>query len=438
MDQEKILYIVHCVDTEGPLSESIEATFIRLNDLFDIEIPATKENLLKIQNMQIDFNGKEKAVAECFSPELLEYNSSWEKIDSMLDELLSDEFRFAKTDDFGRGWVFSWHCMDHVGLNSNPRHKDLGYGNVYNHYLGKLDEFSGSDHELNWHFHPLSLTKNPTQAATSYVNNIDILNQIICRRIIDNGWFPVVNRPGFHSERSDSNYFLEQWMPFDYANQFCEELQTQPDTKNGRLGDWRRASPSWRGYSPAHDDYQSAGTCKRTIFRCLNVGTRMRLLRDTHVHEAFAEASDRGYAVLAFADHDWRDIRPDVQYVQELISQIKHQFPDVKVKFSGAEEAAIQVLEISGKEKLQFDAFFIENQLIVELKQGEMFGPQPFLAIKTNDGQYFTDNFDELEHGQKWSYVFDEMTLTTASLNIVGVGSAGRYGGFHVERIGCS
>ena len=180
----------------------------------------TKENLELLQNKQIKLGGQEEAISKCFSPELLTYNSSWNDIDEMLNEIMSNDFRKKLIDDFNGGWIYSWHCMDHVGYSINPRHKDLGYGKVFNFYKNKIKELGCINDEINWHFHPLSLLKNPLQAATSYANNYELLHNIICRRIIDNGWFPSVNRPGFHSERPDSHLFLEQWIPFDYANQF--------------------------------------------------------------------------------------------------------------------------------------------------------------------------------------------------------------------------
>jgi len=44
----KILYIVHCIDTEGPLNESIIKTFQRLKSIFDLTLKPTKKNLIKI------------------------------------------------------------------------------------------------------------------------------------------------------------------------------------------------------------------------------------------------------------------------------------------------------------------------------------------------------------------------------------------------------
>ncbi len=435
MNNNKTLYVVHCVDTEGPLDESIDATFERLQDIFDIKLEPTQENLRRIQNRQIDLGGQEDAVAKCFSPELLRYNRSWTDIDGMLTELLSEKFRHQQPDDFGGGWVYSWHCMDHVGLSDNPRRKDLGYGNIFNYYREKLHEFGCADDEINWHFHPLSLLRNPLHAATSYINSLDVLTQILCRRILDNHWFPVVNRPGFHAERPDSHAFLEQWLPFDYANQSGAGIVNQPDLSFGRFGDWERASTSWRGYQPHHDDYQQEGLCRRRIFRCLNVGTRFRALTERHVREAFAEADVQGAAILAFADHDYRDMRPDVEKVRALLRVVRPDFPDIQIKYAGAEAAAVALLGLEKEPKLELSISIESNRLLAEVLVGEIFGPQPFLAIKTTEGRYFHDNLDVIEPNRKWAYVLDVQTIPVECISLLGVGSAGRYGGYSVSTL---
>lgn len=428
MKKKKILYLVHCIDTEGPLTETLEATFKRLYSIFGIKLEATAANLNLIQNKKMDLSGQEDAVANCFSSDLLNYNENWNQIDSMLDEMLSKEYRLKLTDDFGGGWVYSWHCMDHAGYKDNPRHKDLGYGNVFNHYRSKLTSLKCDKDEINWHFHPLSFTRIPTQAASSYLNSYDVLLQILCRRIIDESWFPIVNRPGFHTERPDSHAFLEQWIPFDYANQISDDDLDQPDLSNGRYGDWSRASKSWRGYNPSHDDYQQEGNCRRRIFRCLNLGSRSNPLTENNVREAFEEASETGEAILSFNNHDYRDMRPDVDFVRKMLSDIKVEFPDVAIKFSGAEEAATLLMGYEKKKLPKLDINIIGNSLIVDLLEGDLFGPQPFLAIKTNEGLYYHDNFDVIEPQKKWSYIFDEQTLLLKNIKTIGVASAGLFG----------
>lgn len=41
------VYIVHCVDTEGPLYETLDTTFKRLEQVFGIKLNATEEKLSK-------------------------------------------------------------------------------------------------------------------------------------------------------------------------------------------------------------------------------------------------------------------------------------------------------------------------------------------------------------------------------------------------------
>lgn len=429
------LYVVHCIDTEGPLTETLAATFERIFSVFGLKFPATRETLAKLQNRGLDLGGREEAVARMVAPDLLAYNTNWESIRTMLEELLCENFRRRMLDDSGNGWVHSWHCMDHLPYLENPRHKDMGYGSVFRFYRDILKETGSVQDELNWHFHPAPITGNPIHAATSYTNSYAWLNEILCRRIIEDGWFPVVNRPGFNAQRPDSHAFLEQWIPFDYANQACEDEGDQPDVIGGRFGDWRRAPHTWRGYRPSFDDHQSEGSCRRTIFRCLNVGTRLRMLRASHVRQAFAEARDQGAAILAFADHDFRDIRLDVARVRAMLAEVRPEFPEVMLHFSGAEAAARNLLGVAAAPPPELSIQLLGNRLMVRLGKGDMFGPQPFLALKGREGRVFHDNFDVQEPGRLWSYTLDDQTLPVSALSVVGVGTAGRHGGFHVAKL---
>ena len=427
------LHIVHCIDTEGPLSESLTDTFERVKSVFGIDLPVSIENLQKLQRQEIPFDGQEGALAQMLDPALLKYNNSWEDIRAMVLDLMSDGFRRRQVDDFGNGWVYSWHCMDHMHYSVNPRHKDVGYGNVFRFYRDIIKETGSNQDEINWHFHPRSITGNPLHAATSYLNSYPVLLEILCRRILEDGWFPTVNRPGFHSERPDSHTFLEQWIPYDYANQVHEAIGDQPDLINGRFGDWRRAPLSWRGYHPAFDDYQQEGTCKRTIFRCLNVGTRFRSLEESHVIEAFQESESSGCAVLAFANHDYRDIRVDVEEVRSLVNKVRPNFQNVKIRYSGAQAAARAVQNVESVPAPVLKLEIQDDRLIVNLVSGEIFGPQPFLAIMDKSGKVYHDNFDFQVPGQSWTYTFDNQTLPLDALKKIGVASAGRFGHYSCQ-----
>lgn len=432
---DSILYIVHCIDTEGPLYESIQETFKRFNVIYGKKIKPSKDNLKKIQNLEINLNGNEISAAKCFSPKLLKYNENWKEVDQMLDIILSAKFRESLIDDFGGSWVYSWHCLDHIGFEPNPRKKSIGYGSVFNHYKKKLKETKSLRDEINWHFHPLSITREPLAAATSYNNNFDLLNYLLSKRIIDDGYFPTVNRPGFHSERTDSNVFLESWIPFDYANQFYEYGEDQPDMANHRFGDWSRAPKTWRGYNPSFHDYQTPGNFNRVIFRCLNIGTRSRCLRESHIHEAFLEAQKEGSAILSFANHDYRDMTDDLNDLKQQIIKIRSNYPEVKICFAGAEEAAIKHLKYEKKDNLDVELSINNNIVTAEILSGEIFGSQPFLAIKDVYDNYYHDNFDVVSPFKKWNYVLDNQTIDLKSVKTLAIGTAGKFGNYVTKKI---
>ena len=426
----KILHIVHCIDTEGPLSENLNSTFKRIKSAFNIKIIPSFNNLEKIQNKKINLGKYTEAIAAMVNPKLLNYNNSWKKLNFMLKVIMSKKFRKLTVDDFGNGWKFSWHCVDHF-LKSNPRNKSIGYGKIFNFY-NKVLNINNVDDEINWHFHPASINKNPLAAATSLNNSMKTLLYILSRRIIDNKWFPTVNRPGFHSIRGDSNAFLEQWIPYDYANQRHDEKTDQIDLSFGRrFGDWYRAPKTWCGYHPDFHDYQKVGNCKRIIFRCLNLGTRIRNINTKHIIEAFTEAKKKKKAILAFASHDFRDFKEDLISIRDLIEKKRKIFPDVKIKFSKASEAAADIYG-KNKKKLKIRMSIKNNQIIIKLISGEIFGSQPFLAIKTKNNQYYHDNLDVIKPKKIWSYILDEQTIEKKYVEKIGFGSASLSGDFNV------
>ena len=131
--KKSLVHVVHCIDTEGPLKETIHATFERLEEMFGIELNPTYGTLKKLQDQSIDLNGIEKDVATVVSNKLLTYNDTWSPLDNMLDELLSKKFRNRLLDSYGNGWIYNWHCIDHVGFSENPRHRDLGFHKIFDH-----------------------------------------------------------------------------------------------------------------------------------------------------------------------------------------------------------------------------------------------------------------------------------------------------------------
>ena len=432
------LYIVHCIDTEGPLYESIEATFARLKSMFDIDLPATKKNLEKIQNQNADLGELSKPVSEAFNRHLLAYNDTWEKVDSMLDKIMTTDYREQFKDSCGDGIVYNWHCMDNVGFTANPRRRDLGFGNVFSHYKMKIVEHNSHD-PIHWHFHPLSFNKDGHICSTSYDNSYEILHQILCRRLIDHNWFPIVNRAGFHAMRQDSSFFLEQWIPFDYSNQSSyDDLNSQPDSN--RYGDWRRASKKWLPFNPSYDDYQLPGNMNRLSTRCLNIGTRYKLLTDNDIENAFKDAVENNSSILAFTNHDFRDMSVDIEDIYCRINKVQKKYQNVSTINSDAVTAMRNTFygeESIDNEKIKINVELINelsvNKIIVTQKMGEVFGSQPYLAIKTKEGRYYHDNFNERSHKKTWEYILDSSSIKLQEIEKIVVASNDRYGNQSIE-----
>ena len=441
---KKQVHIVHSVDTEGPLYESLEATFGRLREIFGVNIEPTAENLKKIQNREIEFGEKTDIMARVLDSHYLNYNDSWEKVDKMLTRIMSPEFRNKLRDSFGGGWVYNWHCVDHVGYSSNPRRRELGMHKIFDHYREMVKNTGSFQDGIHWHFHPMSIYKEAHRSATSYINS-PYLYEILCRRIIERNWFPTVSRAGFHSERPDSHWFLEQWIPFDLSNwAYCEEddsFASQSDIAGGRFGDWRLAPDDWSIYRPSHDNYQLPGNCRRWIARGIDIKSRGRELTDKEVEKAFSHAGGGKATIMGITSHDFRDIAHDIDFAREKIIKASGKYPEVKFKFCEAVEAFNSAIyekdTVITPLELELSLEGDDRRLIlkVEAVRGNVFGPQPFLAVKTKSGRFIHDSFDfDISRG-RWSYTFDDESIRANDVDTVGVASCDKYGNVFVEVI---
>jgi hypothetical protein len=429
------VYIVHCIDTEGPLHESVEVTFERLRSIFHLELEPSVDMLRRLQVGRVDLGGLEAAVQRVVDPHLLAYNDTWDKVDAMLAEIMSESFRTQIRDSSGVGWVYNWFCVDHVDYDLNPRHRDLGYHNIFEHYRQLIHGTDSSQDGLHFHYHPHSFRREAHRCATHWWASSDSLHQILSRRVIDHHWFPAAHRPGFHVIRPDSHWFLEQHIPFDFSSQAMvnDGLDgAQFGLSGGRFGDWRRAPVTWEPYHPSADDYQVPGNCRRWIARCLNVGTRYRLLDERDVRQAFGEAAEGKPVVLAITNHDFRDMSPDINGARELVQRVARDFPGVPFLFSEAVAAMRSALNLEPLPPCELD---LEIQRVNDSTHvlrvrstTPTFGPQPWLALKTAEGRYHFDNFDIDVPFHEWRYVFDDETFQMSDLNAIGVAANNAFG----------
>ena len=90
---DKTVYIVHAVDTEGPIYEDLNATFERLREIIGVDMKPSYKTLEKLQNKEIDLDGKEEVTASFLRPSMRAYNESWHQITKMLERIMSEKYR---------------------------------------------------------------------------------------------------------------------------------------------------------------------------------------------------------------------------------------------------------------------------------------------------------------------------------------------------------
>jgi hypothetical protein len=425
---DRVVHVAHCIDTEGPLHESLAATFERLRTLFGLDLPPDAVTLRRLQAGAIDLGGREAAVQAVCHPRLLAYNDTWDRIDAMLADCMSRSFRTRSCDSFGGGWIYNWFCVDHVDYEINPRRRDLGIHNVFDHYRRLVEAQDPAADGLHFHFHPHAFRKEAHLCATHWWANSPHLFQILSRRVIDRLWFPAAHRPGFHVIRPESHWFLEQHVPFDYASQALridDPQNVQSGLSGGRFGDWRRAPVNWQPYHPDHDDYQVPGRCRRWVARCLNVGTRFGLLTETDVRQAFQEAADDKPVLLAVTNHDFRDLRPDVNDVRRLLARVAADHPGIGYRFCEAVDGFRRALKLPAGQPCELaptvTAVGDAAHVLEVASPAPTFGPQPWLALRTTAGTYHHNNFEIVEPFHRWRYVFDAETFPLGALSDIGI-----------------
>lgn len=427
---ERDLYFVHAVDTEGPIKESLSDIFARLDELYDLQLEPSLENLSNIQNGLIDTNGREVEIADCFSAKRLGFIETMSELNEMLDTVFSHEFRMQFLDSFGEPYRFTFFCLDHVGFTENPRQRLLGYNSIVKHYKERIDfapkDIRGID-EIEWHFHGVPFSRQAHRFGLNWTfDNAHI--QVLSRRLVEFNMFPTCFRAGGWIERPDINVFLEQWIPFDYSSNALrhEKLSRQPDYQSRFFSDWTRAPQTWCGYHPSFKDYQTPGEFKRLIFRSLSIDARVGSIDKEDVRSAFRDAQKGKKPILSVTNHDNRNIIPEVKNIWQLVCEVAQEFPEVNIRHSSAARAAQLRANNDPEDNWKINVSIENNKLTVDSDR-ELFGPQPFLSFKTHCSQYYHDNFAKV--GQReWVYHFTEATIPMKAISKIAIAAHDIYG----------
>ena len=402
----KFLSVVYLVDTEGPLYEPIRITFKRIEEIFKIKLKVSKSNLNKILSEKINLNLNKKnynLFKKAFNSNTLNYKKNFSELNTQNNKIFNSNFRSKYKDSFNKGWKINWCCVDHVNYKKNPQKKIIGFHKIYDYYY-KLINKNKVDDKIYFHFHPVPIKNISNTTGNHYFANSNNLYQILCKRIIDRNWFPSVYRAGYHIENPDSNWFLEQFIPFDYSNQSTNQI----NLNYGRFENWRTAPTNWTPYHPDHDDYRRRGSCRRWIIRCLNAGTRISTINQKEVDKAFIQKKKNKKTILAFTNHDFRDMSKDIHEVYNMLKNSSKKYK-LKFKFTNAREAFHNEYG-KCKKKLSFSIKF-KNNIFYLKSNKKIFGPQPFLAIKTKSNNYYHENFFIEKPFKKWRYTFDRNSI---------------------------
>ena len=403
---------VHCVDTEGPLQESLEATFDRLAEAKGVRLDPHPDTLAALQSATLDLGGREAEVADFLAPARLAYLSRWAEIEEMVRAVTAPAFRAAHASPDGTPYTFTWFIVDNVGFAANPRRKATGVHTVWDAYQRLLADNAAGD-ALAWHFHAIGGAGNPLRYNTTWTAN-DWPEQVLARRILERGWFPNAFRAGGNIERNDLSLWLEQFIPFDFSNRAHADDPGGP----GAMWDWRHAPADWSPYHPDHDDYRRAGGMRRAIFRAVDIDSARCRLEADDVARAFARTAAGTTTVLAYSNHDRRDMRPEIARASALIRGVAARYPDVGWRYATAPEAARVALgRPSPAADLPLDlALRAEGGRLWIESSRPLFGPMPFLAVEETGGLVFRDN-PTIEGPTLWCYRPD-----SAAVLRVGVG----------------
>jgi len=427
------LPVVHIVDAEGVQSEQPKITFQRIYEMFGIKIEPTKTNLNKILNRQINlpFNNLiKKEFYKAFNKNTLKtYNSTWKKINKQSNIIFKKSFRDKYKDSFGNGWIINWNCVDHVNYKTNPQNRGpIGFHKIFDYYSSKIKQLRSIDN-VYFHFHPTPLNNAANKSGNHYFSTSNNIFQILCRRIIERDWFPSVYSPGFHIERPDSHWFLEQYFPFDYGNQSYSGRMA-----NGyRFENWEGATKSWSPYHPDYKDYRKKGKCKRWIARRLNIGARLSVLNQKEVNKAFIELKKGKKVILSFTNHDSKNMLPDFEKTYEMLIKASKKFK-TKFKYFDARSAFRSAMRLKKRKKLNFKIILKKNFIEI-FSSHETFGVQPYLAIKDKEGKFHHENFSIIKPYRKWIYYFDSHSIPLNKIQFFGFASNDDYGNTTIVKI---
>ncbi|MBN1156094.1 hypothetical protein JXA85_00615 [Candidatus Woesearchaeota archaeon] len=352
-------------------------------------------------------------------PSSTDIGSDWSKVDEMVEEVMSRQFRTKFKDSFGNLLVLSWFIVDWVNYRQNPRKRILGHHKIFDHFHDLwLSENRWKD-GIYWHYHHSK--SDGSWGIHKDWNDNRYYEDVLCRKIIDRNFFPSCYRAGNTMETNASSAWLEKWIPFDFSSRSPFIDDTAED-----IFDWHNSPTDWSVYHPSHRDYQVRGDMKRWVFRSLDADNR-KWFTQREVENAFLRAKGGKDTILSFFSHDYKDLSGDFRYALDLIKCVAKSYPEVEMRNASAKDAVSKIIK-ENKVPLKLKLTLKKDSLVIKSDK-ELFSEQPFLAFKDVRGSYFRGDVKKIGKNV-WGCRFERKSIAS-----IAVGAADKSGNTCVARI---
>ena len=317
----------------------------------------------------------------CDDPVNLQILKNWKQVDSAMDKLFTNDFRYRFLDTYKSNFKIGWFFLTWTGFNpeKNPRKREFGYHKIIDHYRSRWsDKIKFYGDEECWHYHHPPRSGIANEWSLDWNSSTEYKN-IISRQIIEKNWFPICFRAGGTIMDKNLSRWLDKWFPFDYSN--------RSPLKDGPF-DWENGISDWRAYNPDIDLYKTEGSGKRYVARSIDLLTGVYQAGEKDIYQAFNEAKKNNSSILSVFDHDYRDIEERINNFMIAFIKISKQFPEVKWKYSSPSNAIIETKSILKKEPLKINAN-IENNCIKIFVNSTIHQENPWIAIENYKGDIY-------------------------------------------------
>ena len=135
-------------------------------------------------------------------------------------------------------------------------------------------------------------------------------------------------------------------------------------------------------------------------------------------------------------------MRREVEYAYNLILKSFRKYKNVKFKFVSVQEGFQKTIFYKKKIKKKLKILIKKNfnqkedhpHIIITVSNGQIFGSQPFLAIKTKKGEFIYDNFDFISRN-KWGYAFHDNTIHLNKVKELAIATNDIYGFSYIKKL---